>query len=301
MTLLEIEAFLAVVKHGNLTAAAQKLFVTQPALTRRLQIMEQELGYPLFERRKGYREVQLTDQGREFYQIAWKWQKLWQETSQIGTVKSRESLAVASVDSLSHNMFPELFSNFIKQGYLLRLYNAFSEDAYQYIERGIYELTFITLQDYTDQLPSGVEMHPAYGEAFVLISFQELPEENGVVSLECLEEEREVYVAWNKEFKSWHAQQFDERISPRVYLEHAALARYFLWEDGWLLAPYTTGERFRKEGAYVYEIREAPPYQIIYYLISSKKKEAAVRKFLDLLAKQLDTLPKDKIRSFLYQ
>ena len=36
MTLLEIEAFLAVVKHGNLTAAAQKLFVTQPALTRRL-------------------------------------------------------------------------------------------------------------------------------------------------------------------------------------------------------------------------------------------------------------------------
>ena len=62
MTLLEIEAFLAVVKYSNLSTAAQNLFITQPALTRRIQIMEQELGYPLFIRRKGQREAQLTDQ-----------------------------------------------------------------------------------------------------------------------------------------------------------------------------------------------------------------------------------------------
>ena len=43
MTLLGIEAFLAVVKWGTLSGAAQNLYITQPALTRRVQIMEEEL------------------------------------------------------------------------------------------------------------------------------------------------------------------------------------------------------------------------------------------------------------------
>lgn len=161
MTLLEIEAFLAVVKYSNLSTAAQNLFITQPALTRRIQIMEQELGYPLFIRRKGQREAQLTDQGAEFYHIAWKWQRLWEETNSITVNKSRESLAIASVDTLNHNLFTDLFPEFIKLGYLLRLYNAFSEDAYQYMERGIYDLAFITLQDYTQPLPARTQIRPA--------------------------------------------------------------------------------------------------------------------------------------------
>ena len=48
MTNLEIEAFLAVVRLGSITAAAQAIFITQPALSRRLQTLEEELGYPLF-------------------------------------------------------------------------------------------------------------------------------------------------------------------------------------------------------------------------------------------------------------
>lgn len=74
MTLIEIEAFLAIIKYGTMSAAAKALFITQPALSRRIQNMEQELGYPLIKRQKGYRSIQLTDKGVEFYRIAWKWQ-----------------------------------------------------------------------------------------------------------------------------------------------------------------------------------------------------------------------------------
>ena len=45
MTLLEIEAFLAVVKYGNISLAAKELYVTQPTLSKRIKIMENELGY----------------------------------------------------------------------------------------------------------------------------------------------------------------------------------------------------------------------------------------------------------------
>lgn len=61
MTLLEIEAFLAIIQHGTMSAAAKALYITQPALTRRIQKMEQELGYPLIVRQKGHRAVRLTE------------------------------------------------------------------------------------------------------------------------------------------------------------------------------------------------------------------------------------------------
>ena len=57
MTKLEVEAFLMIVKTGSISAAAQSLFVTQPALTRRVQALEEEIGYKLFERRRGIRNI----------------------------------------------------------------------------------------------------------------------------------------------------------------------------------------------------------------------------------------------------
>lgn len=71
MTNLEIEAFLAVVRLGSITAAAQAIFITQPALSRRLQTLEEELGYPLFRRGKGQRNIQLTEEGKAFV----RWQR----------------------------------------------------------------------------------------------------------------------------------------------------------------------------------------------------------------------------------
>lgn len=45
-----LRQFLAVVNEGTLTGAAQKVAVTQPALTKSIRRLEQELGVPLFDR-----------------------------------------------------------------------------------------------------------------------------------------------------------------------------------------------------------------------------------------------------------
>ena len=70
MTFLEIEAFLNIVQHGSFSAAAEKLYVTQPALGRRIRALEEELGYTLFVRNKGVRHVELTKQGQAFIGLA---------------------------------------------------------------------------------------------------------------------------------------------------------------------------------------------------------------------------------------
>ena len=59
-----IEAFVAVVQFGGFTRAADALHLSQPALSRRIGLLEGDLGQPVFERgRKGAR---LTDAGRTF-------------------------------------------------------------------------------------------------------------------------------------------------------------------------------------------------------------------------------------------
>ena len=65
MTEREIEAFLTIVRTGSISAAAEVLYVTQPALSRRIRALEQELGYQLFIRKKGLRNVGLTAEGRK--------------------------------------------------------------------------------------------------------------------------------------------------------------------------------------------------------------------------------------------
>jgi DNA-binding transcriptional LysR family regulator len=68
MLLGQVEAFVEVAREGNLSRAAGTLFVTQPALTARVQSLEAELGQRLFVRsRQG---MELTAAGRTFLPYA---------------------------------------------------------------------------------------------------------------------------------------------------------------------------------------------------------------------------------------
>lgn len=64
MELLQLKYFAAVAREGNISRAAQKLYVTQPNLSKSIARLEEELGVPLFEHRKG--KILLNNYGRCF-------------------------------------------------------------------------------------------------------------------------------------------------------------------------------------------------------------------------------------------
>ncbi len=68
MQIAQVEGFLEVARRGNVSRAADALRITQPALTARLQSLEQELGQPLFVRTR--RGVRLTEAGNAFLPYA---------------------------------------------------------------------------------------------------------------------------------------------------------------------------------------------------------------------------------------
>lgn len=64
----QMECFLTVARLGNLSRAAEEMFLTQPTLTARLKGLEEEVGDQLFVRTS--RGMRLTDAGREFATFA---------------------------------------------------------------------------------------------------------------------------------------------------------------------------------------------------------------------------------------
>jgi DNA-binding transcriptional LysR family regulator len=63
-----LRGFRAAARHLSFTRAAQELFVTQPAVSREIKTLEDQLGRPLFDRVN--RMLQLTPAGEELYRVA---------------------------------------------------------------------------------------------------------------------------------------------------------------------------------------------------------------------------------------
>jgi DNA-binding transcriptional LysR family regulator len=64
----QMECFLTVARLGNLSRAAEEMFLTQPTLTARLKALEEEVGDQLFVRTS--RGMRLTEAGKEFLPYA---------------------------------------------------------------------------------------------------------------------------------------------------------------------------------------------------------------------------------------
>lgn len=77
MTLNQIKYFIAVARCLNFTEAAKSLFITQPALSRQISAMEEELGTELFVRDK--KKLKLTPGGIILYNGLPEWLKTYDE------------------------------------------------------------------------------------------------------------------------------------------------------------------------------------------------------------------------------
>jgi len=60
----QVEAFVTIIRRGGFTRAATALHLSQPAVSRRLELLEREVGQPLFDRTRG--GARLTEAGRTF-------------------------------------------------------------------------------------------------------------------------------------------------------------------------------------------------------------------------------------------
>ena len=75
MQLHQLKYFVAVVKTGSITKAAEQCFISQPSISQQLAKLEESIGRKLFSRVKG--KLILTDPGHIFYEQACNILKTW--------------------------------------------------------------------------------------------------------------------------------------------------------------------------------------------------------------------------------
>lgn len=147
MELRTLKYFIAVAKEANFTRAAEKLFMTQPALTRAIQSLEEELGQKLFVREKY--SVKLTTDGLEFFQDATELLSLFHKIETkfktkgnvygdvyIGCAESAGMKYFARAAKNVHEKYPDVHFN---------LYSGNIEDIEFRLDKGLLDF-YITLQ-----------------------------------------------------------------------------------------------------------------------------------------------------------
>lgn len=292
MTQQGIEAFLTVEKLGSVSAAAQALYITQPAVSRHIRTLEENLGCTLFVRGRGKRQVELTAQGRAFVPVAEKWRLLWQEAREVTGPDQVRALRVASVGSLSTYLLPPVFWDFLAPGRALTFHNYHSREAYEYVAQGLVDVALISDHMYHPQ----VETVPAFCSAMVLVSGPGLDWPD-VVHPSALDPARELRLPWNPEYDLWHSCWFSAAAVPRAVLDQMSLLEEFFswrdsWPDSWAIVPAVAAVPLaRKLGLTIRRLENGPADEIIYYLRGPQREETLTTAFLACLNRELAKRP----------
>jgi DNA-binding transcriptional LysR family regulator len=122
MLLGQVEAFLEVARLGNVSRAAERLYVTQPTLTARLKNLEAELGEQLFLRTG--RGLRLTEAGRAFLPHAERAVRALREGEAAVSELQRGDagqLVVGAAPAVSTYVLPRLLRRFLSLAPRVRL------------------------------------------------------------------------------------------------------------------------------------------------------------------------------------
>jgi DNA-binding transcriptional LysR family regulator len=106
----QLRAFVATVKLGTLSRAAESLYLSQPSVTLQLQALERELGVELMQRSR--RRINLTDAGEVLYELARPLVEGWENLDRDFQVRisglQGGKLTIAAGTSTIQYLLPEL-------------------------------------------------------------------------------------------------------------------------------------------------------------------------------------------------
>ncbi|KQQ56241.1 LysR family transcriptional regulator [Pseudomonas sp. Leaf127] len=185
MDLANLNAFIAIAEIGSFSGAGERLHLTQPAISKRIAGLEQQLNVRLFDRLG--REVSLTEAGRALLPRAYQILNVLDDTRRALTNLTGEisgRLTLATSHHIGLHRLPPVLRTFTRRYPQVALDIQFldSEIAYEEILHGRAELAVITLAPAPHALVRAV---PVWDDPLDFVAAPEHPLANsGSVSLE---------------------------------------------------------------------------------------------------------------------
>lgn len=170
-----LQAFCAVARLQSFSQAADSLFLTQPAISKRIALLEQQLGYPLFDRIG--RQVSLTPAGKVLLPQAQMMLRHIENTQRLIDNLDQAvngQLSLATSHHIGLHRLPQLLKQYTHTypDVHLDLHFLDSEKAYQEIQDGRHDIAVVTLAPNT---PDTIAQHPIWQDKLVFVVSQEHP------------------------------------------------------------------------------------------------------------------------------
>ena len=286
MTHEQIETFIAIMTYGNITSASNFLHVSQSTVSSRIQLLEDELGTPLFIRQKGHRSVELTPYGQSFVPMASQWASVFRDSRNLRTLADISTLSVASVDAVNNYTFVPLFNSHIETFPNIRLTirTHHSDEIHGLISNRTADIGFVfSRSPYPDIISK-----PVYRELMYLICHKDSGYYNGMPCGE-LQPENEIYLHWGLDFQQWHNRFFPPERYPLVSVNTGSMLQHYLdVPERWAVAPMSVVRAISHRSNLHYYTLEEPPSPRICYMLTNRYPAQRRRKAIETFIAELE-------------
>lgn len=221
MDMVLLKTFLEVVANNSFAGAAEKLFVSQSAVSLRVKALEEHLGRTVFLRSKT--GITLTPAGHQLVRYAQSLLQTWEEARQQVAVPEQFSdvLVVAGEYGLWNRLLLR---------WLPRVADALPDIAFRAevarhdrIIRQMVEGTVDMGVMYKPQLRPGLEVEALFDDNLVLVATNELAQAS---------DPDYIYIDWGEEFTVFHTNHFPDNPHPRMTFSLGQVTLNYLLNNG---------------------------------------------------------------------
>ncbi len=230
-----IEIFLDLVQTRNITKTAQRLYLSQSTVSKRLQALEEELNCNLIYRAKGRREILLTRQGEQFITVAERWRNVFEETESL----KNASLSTIMV-GISESAYYSFIAPFIRS--FLGRHNDVKIVANIYNSDRIYDLMDSHMLDYGivayESERAGIIKQCINRQRFCIVRYTKSPTPNQTISPQDLDPAKEIrFTGGNfRGMKHWRETWFSGRMKSHLELNTIqGIVPFLQGSDYWVL------------------------------------------------------------------
>ena len=279
----DILTFLTVANERNITEASKILFVSQSTVSQRIKNIETELGIKLFERYKGIRNIEITEQGKQFQVLANQYIYIMDSMEEIKNNEFSDNLNIGGIDIINSYILYNLFKDLSEKDpneVNLSIFTHHSNELFNLMETKKIDMAFV----YSRYPSKEIFSIPLFSEPMYLITSSSNSVLTHKKSYKDFDRRKNIYLKWSAQFELWFSNHWDMKISPYISVNTGNLLFSYLRDvkDSWAIAPLSVIKSFGNDNVRIVDIDISIPHQECFQLISkslSQYKKSTYQKF----------------------
>ena len=279
---LDIEIFLSILKNQSISKASKTLMMSQSSVSQRLKALENELQLELISRKKGIRNVEVTNVGMRFASTCEKWLELYHEIKNYKDTEEILQLTIASTYSLNNYILLPLFNDISRHDKQLRLFirTQHTAEIFELIDNKKADIGFV----FQNVKYKNIVAQTVLVEKMYMICGKCSPWKDRFVKPTDLDPSDELRITWCPSVVQWHDFWWNPSIRPYIQLDSPYLIPDLINQPGrWAICPESVIKTFTFEDHIeIHEFTEAPPPRecfMIFHRYPSEHQEKAITIF----------------------